>query len=286
MRAALFVVLLTGLAGCVLNRNGEEPPPGTPSPGQWTPQQGPSSSAPPTPPTQAQPWSPQPQPAWSTQGAAPAPQAAPAQPSFPWPAGWMPQLPPAIAWPATPIALPAGWPGIPGLPGWPGQAPTQPAPTQPQPPPAQPAPALPGLPLPGFQVPGQPAPPLASGNDVAQRCVDDINGYRATKGLAPLARWNDGEGCAANESATDSRSQTPHGSFGTCREMAQNACPNWPGPAERMIDDCLRMMWNEGPGEGSAHGHYENMVSPRSRSVACGFHTMPDGRIWAIQNFR
>ena len=116
--------------------------------------------------------------------------------------------------------------------------------------------------------------------------MDDINRYRATKGLAPLGRWVEAEPCAANEAGEDARSQRPHGSFGACREGAQNACPNWPGPQERMIDDCLRQMWNEGPGEFPAHGHYENMASPRSTQVACGVHTMPDGRLWSVQDFR
>jgi len=131
----------------------------------------------------------------------------------------------------------------------------------------------------------QPAP-LAAGGDAAQRCVDDINGYRATKGLAPLARWADVEPCATNEAAQDARSQRPHGSFGQCREGAQNACPNWPAPADGMIDKCLEMMWNEGPGEFPAHGHYMNMVDTRSTKVACAVHTMPDGRLWAVQDFR
>jgi len=132
----------------------------------------------------------------------------------------------------------------------------------------------------------QPAGPPVQGGDVGQRCVDGINRYRATKGLVPLGRWLEAEPCATNEAAKDAGSQRPHGSFGACRESAQNACPNWPGPPERMIDDCLRQMWNEGPGEFPAHGHYENMASPRSTQVACAVHTMPDGRLWSVQDFR
>jgi hypothetical protein len=130
------------------------------------------------------------------------------------------------------------------------------------------------------------APAPAPGGDVAQRCVDGINRYRATKGLPALARWSEGEGCATSEAAEDARTQQAHGSFGRCKEGAQNACPNWPGPPERMIDDCLRMMWDEGPGEFPAHGHYNNMVDPKSTRVACGVHTMADGRLWAVQDFR
>lgn len=104
--------------------------------------------------------------------------------------------------------------------------------------------------------------------------------------MRALVRAVASEPCANGESATDSRSQQPHGSFGACRERAQNACPNWPGPADRMIDDCLQAMWNEGPGvEFAEHGHYENMVDPNSTSVACGFVTQADGTLWAVQDF-
>jgi hypothetical protein len=140
-------------------------------------------------------------------------------------------------------------------------------------------PALPGVPTPGW---GQPQP----NQDVAQRCVDDINRYRATKGLTPLARWSSGEACASAESADDSRTRQPHGSFGRCGERAQNACPNWPGPPEKMTDDCLQSMWNEGPGDFPAHGHYMNMADPASREVACGVFTQSDGTLWAVQDFR
>jgi len=120
---------------------------------------------------------------------------------------------------------------------------------------------------------------------VAQRCVDGINRYRATKGLTPLARAVANEPCANSESADDARTQEAHGSFGMCRERAQNACPNWPGPAERMIDECLQAMWDEGPGEFPAHGHYENMANPEFTGVACGFVTQADGSLWAVQDF-
>jgi hypothetical protein len=39
-----------------------------------------------------------------------------------------------------------------------------------------------------------------------------------------------------------------------------------------MIDERLKMMWNEGPGAFPAYGHYNNMVDKRSTKVACGVH--------------
>jgi hypothetical protein len=46
-------------------------------------------------------------------------------------------------------------------------------------------------------------------------------------------------------------------------------------------------MWDEGPGEPySEHGHFLNMSSTDSTQVACGFYEAPNGKVWAIQNFR
>jgi hypothetical protein len=116
--------------------------------------------------------------------------------------------------------------------------------------------------------------------------VDTINRYRAQKSLPPLARWVEAEPCAASQAAENARTRKPHGSFGRCQETAQNTCPGWPGAPEQMIDECLKMMWSEGPGKFPAHGHYNNMVDKRSTKVACGVHTMADGSSWAVQNFR
>ncbi|WP_437632370.1 CAP domain-containing protein [Sorangium sp. So ce854] len=131
----------------------------------------------------------------------------------------------------------------------------------------------------------------AGGSDgatsAAQLCVDTINQHRATLGLPPLRRWTAAEACSDEESESDGNTNTPHGAFGACNEMAQNECPGWPGPAESMIVSCLQVMWDEGPGEDfNKHGHYLNMSNTAFTEVACGFHTFPDGSVWAVQNFR
>ncbi|WP_438024570.1 CAP domain-containing protein [Sorangium sp. So ce233] len=121
----------------------------------------------------------------------------------------------------------------------------------------------------------------------AQLCVDTINQHRATLGLPPLGRWTEAESCSDEESESDGNTNTPHGAFGACKERAQNECPGWPGPPESMIIPCLQLMWDEGPGEDfNKHGHYINMSNPEFTEVACGFHTFPDGSVWAVQNFR
>jgi hypothetical protein len=123
--------------------------------------------------------------------------------------------------------------------------------------------------------------------DAAQICVDHINSLRATLKLPPYARWSSGEACAGTQAQKDSASNTPHGAFGMCGEHAQDECPGWPGPPSKMITGCLDQMWAEGPGtDFSTHGHYINMSSTSYTKVACGYFTLPDGSVWATQNFQ
>lgn len=137
---------------------------------------------------------------------------------------------------------------------------------------------------------GSPGGGDAGGNDAyaAERkaCVDRINGFRATLSLPPLAAWTEQGSCTDGEAKSDSESGAAHGAFGACTERAQNECPGW-GSVEQTIQSCLQDMWNEGPGEPySEHGHYINMSNPDATRVACGFYERPDGKVWAIQNFR
>jgi hypothetical protein len=123
--------------------------------------------------------------------------------------------------------------------------------------------------------------------DPAQHCVDAINQDRATLRLAPLARWVVAEQCTSSEAQSAAQTGQPHGQFGHCSEMAQNVCPGWAGPADKMIGPCIASEWQEGPGaDYAAHGHYLNMSSTRYSRVACGFYTAPNGSVWAVQNFQ
>lgn len=116
-------------------------------------------------------------------------------------------------------------------------------------------------------------------------CVDRINAFRATEGKPALARWTEQESCTDSQSAADSTSGA-HENFGDCSESAQNTCPGW-GSVAQVIDGCLQMMWDEGPGEPfSEHGHYINMSSTGYTRVACGFFEMPNGEIWHNHNFK
>jgi hypothetical protein len=116
-------------------------------------------------------------------------------------------------------------------------------------------------------------------------CVDRINGFRETEGLAPLGRRTADEGCADGQAAADGASGEFHGAFGACAEAAQNECPDYADVAGT-LGVCLDLMWAEGPGEDfEKHGHYLNMSSTEYTEVACGFATTAEGTVWAVQDF-
>lgn len=140
------------------------------------------------------------------------------------------------------------------------------------------APRKPGVRL-GRAIPRKSAP--ARDDSLAQLCVDEINRYRASIGRAPIQRAREKEACADGQAKADADVQRAHATFGRCGESAQNECPAWGGPADRMIEGCLKTMWDEGPGG----GHYENMAGD-ARQVWCGFFTNEEGEIWSVQDFR
>lgn len=132
-----------------------------------------------------------------------------------------------------------------------------------------------------------PTPPASTG-DPHQDCVARINQFRAEcQCLPPLQRWSGGEDCADRMSEADHDSGQAHGAAnrGLCEwGYGQNECPGW-GDVDDVIDGCLQMMWDEGPGANFwAHGHYLHMSSTEKTHVACGFHDGANGT-WAVQNF-
>ena len=135
---------------------------------------------------------------------------------------------------------------------------------------------------------------MDAGGDPVQVCVDTINKYRATLGLAPYQAWTDEQMCVDWQAKSDALSTMVHGAFQLCpgngpREMAQNECPNRDGPPTLAVLGCLAEMWNEGP----SSSNYKNITSQAPRDqpafvytkVACGFYTKPDGTVWAVQDF-
>jgi uncharacterized protein YkwD len=157
---------------------------------------------------------------------------------------------------------------------------TPPASTTPPstPPPAAPPPTTP----PPTTPPPATNDPFAVARD---RCVQKTNAFRATKSVAAVARRGDREKCADKQAEADALASQPHGRFGKCGESAQNECPGWKGTPESTVDSCLQAMFDEGPGTGPAHGHYNNMMNPKYASVSCGFYVTSDGSIWLVQDF-
>lgn len=139
-------------------------------------------------------------------------------------------------------------------------------------------------------LPGCRPRPVPNTGDPYEDCVSRINQFRwECQCLPPLARWPEGESCADQHAEYDS-TRSPHDGFRDriCANggSAQNECPGW-GSVEQVIDGCLQLMWDEGPGEPfSEHGHYINMSSTRYTRVACGYYTTSGGSVWAVQNFQ
>lgn len=134
-----------------------------------------------------------------------------------------------------------------------------------------------------------------SSMDPTQLCVDTINGYRATRGLPPYARWTSDEACVSQEAQADGTMMSAHYTFihsHMCGGSAEDECPNYatnplgsPG-----ITECLAQMWAEKdkpqcsgcdtcdfPYQGCTNctfsdcGHFLNMKSSMLSAVACGY---------------
>lgn len=118
-----------------------------------------------------------------------------------------------------------------------------------------------------------------------QACLERTNAYRARLGVPALTARPDKLECADRDAQGDATNGTVHGEAGKCGLMAQNECPAWPGTAAGIVAECLKSMFDEGPGEPySAHGHFINMTNPSYHSLACGFYEQ-GGKVWLVQNY-
>jgi uncharacterized protein YkwD len=131
----------------------------------------------------------------------------------------------------------------------------------------------------------------AVSSESLQRCVDDINQYRATLGRPAYARSSALEAYASAGAESDGQSGNAHGHFGATSggngiAFAENEVPGWPGKSfgglNGVIDGGLKAMWDEGPGG----GHYDNMASTSYTSVGCGTYTTSTGDIWVTIDFK
>jgi hypothetical protein len=146
------------------------------------------------------------------------------------------------------------------------------------------------------------APATDSHGAYHQICIDKINALRATKGLAPYARWLEAESCVDQQSTADEQAGDPHGTFGQCGESSQNECI---GSGMAGIEGCLDMMWAEKDEAGCSGcdacadgydescpdcdfygvpcGHYVNMSARYYTRAACGFSSLGG---WATIDFQ
>src|ERR1700690_427122 len=141
-------------------------------------------------------------------------------------------------------------------------------------------------------------PPVEAGFDAGDgfdqfqhRNLDDVNAYRATLSIAPLTL--DAQLCTfAYAGSTElSSDHSPHQHFITAgndntlwtsgfkTQAGENqGDPNgWyvmstNGTTNELdqIDDIQKQMFNEGPGTGEAHGHYENMMNAKFKRLGVG----------------
>jgi len=129
---------------------------------------------------------------------------------------------------------------------------------------------------------------MASTGDLAQDCVNRVNQLRwECQCLPALERWTEGESCANQQAEYDS-TRTAHAGYrdNICgNNFAQNECPGY-NSVDSVIGTCLQQMWDEGPGEFPAHGHYINMTNPSYTTVACGFYAPDNNPTWSVQNFK
>jgi hypothetical protein len=132
---------------------------------------------------------------------------------------------------------------------------------------------------------GGPGQITASAADLAF-CVQEVNRYRATVGIATLSQQAGLEASAAQAAQSDHQSGEAHGWFrrnGTA--LAENQAPRWSrassgNDARTFISRALQAMWAEGPGG----GHHENM---RGRFTATGCAVYSDATTATfVQHFR
>jgi uncharacterized protein YkwD len=156
------------------------------------------------------------------------------------------------------------------------------------PPPPPPSPPASVAPLPALPPPSPDAELVVpSAVDALTLCVDEINGYRAMKGLPLLARSAELDAYAATAARSDGGTRERHQYFYRTRGggfvRAENQIPWWPlatGDARDVIREGTGAMWAEGPGG----GHYENIVGAYTE-VGCGMFVDSD-RVTVVQAFR
>ncbi len=135
-------------------------------------------------------------------------------------------------------------------------------------------------------LPTEPSDAGAAGNsdDVAY-CASELNRYRATRGLPPLARAADLEEYAARAAEVDGAAHVAHLYFaatngGSTSRAETEICWWTGGTARTVIRLGLAQMWQVGPGG----EHYDIIAGPFTE-VGCGVY-ISGGEVTVAQDFR
>jgi hypothetical protein len=143
-------------------------------------------------------------------------------------------------------------------------------------------------------------------NDFQLHNLRVVNAYRAKKGLPRLALSRALSTFARAGSKELMTDHEPHAHFmkaarngtlwsagfkGSAGEN-QGDPHGWPRLARdartnemQQIDQIQKAMFDEGPGKGEAHGHYENMMNPKFRRIGVGLIEDPNGKLSLTNDF-
>jgi hypothetical protein len=111
--------------------------------------------------------------------------------------------------------------------------------------------------------------------DITEFCLSEINSYRAMEGLEPYTIRQDGICCSAQEAHQALIDDTAHnGDY--CDWVAQGSAGggrNPDGTAMASVAWVPKLFWQEkGPTYEESGGHYQAMMRPETRAVACGWY--------------
>ncbi len=111
--------------------------------------------------------------------------------------------------------------------------------------------------------------------DITEFCLAEINMYRAREGLEPYTIKEDGRCCSAQEAHQALLDGTAHnGDY--CDWQAQGSAGggrNPSGTARASVEWVPRLFWRErGDTFEESGGHYQAMMRPGTREIACGWY--------------
>ncbi len=149
--------------------------------------------------------------------------------------------------------------------------------------------------------------PVTAGMDEAgwrEQCLEIINEYRATEGVAPLELADeDVQWCTVQQAKADAEVDKAHANSRMCGIGAQNTGPHfsttWKKNASSAVRSFIKMMWDDekalvtsgerDPNKDEDYtyiGHYLNMRNSAYTKLSCGIALTEDGKkAWFNMNF-